>query len=125
MGFWIFMIISELLIPIIMIVFGRIFMKKPPGTINSVYGYRTKRSMKNMDTWTFAHKYFGRIWYICGLILLPISIIPMFFVLGKETGIIGTVGGVITFVQLVLLFATIFQTEYALSKRFDAEGNAR
>ena len=125
MGFWIFMMIMELLIPFIMIIFGKSFMKKPPRTINYAYGYRTKRSMKNMDTWTFAHKYIGRIWYISGLALLPISLVPMIIVLGTEKDIIGTVGGVITFIQLILLIGAIFPTEYALSKKFDSEGNAR
>ncbi len=125
MGFWIFMMIMELLIPIIMVVFGKVFMKRPPSTINFAYGYRTKRSMKNMDTWIFAHKYFGKIWYISGLILLPVSVIPMILVVGKEPGIVGSVGGIVNFVQLILLIGAIIPTEYALSKRFDCEGNAR
>ena len=125
MGFWIFMMIMELLMPLLMIIFGKIFMKYPPSSINYVYGYRTKRSMKNMETWVFAHKYFGKIWYISGLILIVVSIIPMIFVLGKDITIISTVGGVVMIAQLIPLIGAIFPTEYALSKRFDSEGNAR
>ena len=55
MGFWIFMLIMDLLTPAIMIGFGRGFMKHPPKTINMVYGYRTSMSMKNKETWDFAH----------------------------------------------------------------------
>ena len=47
MGFWIFMLIMNLLIPVTMIGFGRLFMYKAPGAINVVYGYRTSISMKN------------------------------------------------------------------------------
>ncbi|MDO4554333.1 MAG: SdpI family protein, partial [Lachnospiraceae bacterium] len=28
--------------------------------MNGLKGYRTSRSMKNMDTWKFAHEYSGR-----------------------------------------------------------------
>ena len=57
MKFWIFMLIMDLLLPFTMIGFGRYFMKKAPKEINSVFGYRTSMSMKNKDTWEFAHKY--------------------------------------------------------------------
>ena len=77
MGFWIFMLIMDLLLPFTMIGFGRNFMKKAPKEINSVFGYRTSMSMKNKDTWEFAHKYCGKVWYVCGMVL--ISLLPMLF----------------------------------------------
>ena len=62
MVFQFFMFMSVLLIPVIMVVFGALFRKKAPGRINLVYGYRTLRSMKNVDTWNFAHHYIGKKW---------------------------------------------------------------
>ena len=70
MGFWIFMLIMDLLIPFTMIGFGYIFLKKAPKNINTLFGYRTTMSMKNKDTWEFAHKYCGKLWYVWGMILL-------------------------------------------------------
>ena len=77
MGFWVFMLMMEMLIPIAMIGVGRVFLRHPPDRINRVVGYRTAMSMKNRDTWEFAHRYCGRIWYISGLILLPVSVAGM------------------------------------------------
>ncbi len=125
MGIWIFMVIMDMIMPIIMIVFGNLFMKRPPSTINNAYGYRTKQSMKSVEAWTFAHKYFGRIWLISGLILIPVSVIPMVFVLNKESRTIGIVGSLIEFVQLFALIIAILPTELALSKQFDSEGKPR
>ena len=79
MGFWIFMLIMDLLLPFTMIGFGRYFMKKAPKEINSVVGYRTSMSMKNKDTWEFAHKYCGKVWYVCGMVMLPITVIFMLY----------------------------------------------
>ena len=45
MGFWIYMFIMDLLIPIIMILFGRAFLKKAPKEINYVFGYRTLQTV--------------------------------------------------------------------------------
>ena len=60
MGFGIFMLLMDLLIPLTMVVFGKMFMTKSPKNINAVFGYRTTMSMKNKDTWEFAHKYCGK-----------------------------------------------------------------
>ena len=125
MGFWIFMLAMNLLFPLIMIVMGRYFMKKSPKEINYIFGYRTNMSMKNKDTWDFAHKYFGKHWFRLGWLLIPISVIPMLFVIGKGEDIIGTVGMVVMVIDLILLIAPIFPTERALKKIFDKDGNKR
>ena len=122
MGFWIFMLCMVLMIPVIMIVFGWIFMKKAPGKVNWVFGYKTKRSMTNEDTWAFAHKYIGRLWWICGFVLLPLSVIPMLLLSGKDKDMVGNVGAFITMVQMIPLVGTIFPTERALKKNFDENG---
>ncbi len=125
MGFWFFMLIMDLLIPFTMIGFGRAFMKKAPNEINAVFGYRTSMSMKNKDTWEFAHKYCGRIWFVCGWAMLPITVISMLLVIGKNVDYIGTVGGIICGVQFIPLIGSIFPTEIALKNNFDESGRKR
>ena len=56
MAFWVFMLIMGLLIPLTMVGFGKLFLTRAPKNINMVFGYRTVMSMKNRDTWEFAHK---------------------------------------------------------------------
>ena len=125
MGFWIFMLVMDLLIPFTMICFGYLFLKKVPENINALFGYRTALSMKNKDTWEFAHKYCGKLWYVWGLILLPVTVLPMFFVLGKSEDMIGTVGGILCGIQMIPLIGCIFPTERALKRNFDYNGNRR
>ncbi|MBQ2275626.1 MAG: SdpI family protein [Lachnospiraceae bacterium] len=125
MAFWIFMLCMILLVPLTMICFGRIFLKNPPKEINSIYGYRTPRSTKNIETWKFAHHYSGKLWFQWGVILLPLSILPMFFLLGKSTDEIGTWGSIICLLQIIPLVGVIFPTEAALKKTFDENGNKK
>lgn len=125
MGFWIYMFIIILLIPCSMIGFGKLFLKRPPKDINAVFGYRTSRSMKNKETWDFAHKYCGKLWYRAGLVLLPVSAIAMLFTIGKSTDFIGNVGGTICAVQLAAAIGPIFPTESALKKNFDKNGRRK
>lgn len=125
MGFWIFMVISDLVVPAIMLLFGKVFLKSAPKEINIAFGYRTNMSMKNRDTWEFAHKYIGKIWYYAGWILTPGSIIPMLFVIGKNENTVGTLGAVLCVIQLAVLIGSIFPTEHALKKTFDKYGRRR
>ena len=125
MGFWIFMFIMVLLIPFTMIFFGWLLFRKTPKKINFVYGYRTKRSMMNEETWRFANQYFGKVWCFCGLILAPLSVIAIAIVFGKGPGTVGTVGGMITMLQMIPLGGAIIPTEIALRKKFDENGKRR
>lgn len=124
MGFWIFMLIMDLLIPFTMIGFGKYFMEKAPKEINAVFGYRTTMSMKNKDTWEFAHKYCGKLWWIWGWVMV-VPVFALFFVLGKDADTVGTIGGIVCFVQTIPLAAAIVPTEIALRRTFDKNGNRR
>ena len=122
MGLWIFLLLMDLVIPLTMIGFGTRFVRRPPDRINAVFGYRTRRSMRNTDAWRFAHSYFGRLWRTLGWILLPLSVIPMLLVLGKDEQTIGWTGSIVMFAQMIALIAPIFPTERALKRRFEVSG---
>lgn len=125
MWFWWFMFACGLIIPLIMIIAGILMWKRCPKTINFLFGYRTERSMKNQDTWKFAHDYCGRLWWKIGLLLLvPSALIYIPFYNSGET-IIGVVGLIICTVQLVVLIASIFPTETALKKTFNDDGTRK
>ena len=116
---WVIMFFMELFIPLAMIGFGRIFMRGGPKDINNTFGYRTKLSMKNKDTWEFAHRYCGKLWTFTGLVMLPVSEIPLMFVLKRDTDTVALVGLLVMFVQLVPMLVPILLTEAALKRTFD------
>lgn len=119
MAFWVFMLCVDLLLPFTMIGFGRYLRNYPPKEINSVFRYRTRRSMKTMETWNFAQAYFGRLWLIFGCVALPTSVVPMLFFIEKDTKTVGYAGAVICAIQLLFLFFPILLTERALRKKFE------
>ncbi len=125
MGFWIFMMIINLILPITMILLGRYYSCKAPKNINWVYGYRTPMSTKNKDTWEFAHKLLGKLWYRCGIVLLPLSVLVMLLVLGKRENVVAITGEIICGVQVVIMVLVIHPIERALRKNFDKDGNKR
>jgi len=99
MLFWAFMFTMDLLVPLTMLYFGARFEKNAPQEIHAAFGYRTTMSMKNKETWRFAHEYIGRLWKKCGWLLLLISAVVMFFALGKDVIGVSIMGGVICAIQ--------------------------
>lgn len=123
MGFWIWMFVVAILCPNIMIIAGLYFRKSAPKKINAFLGYRTTMSMKNRDTWEFAHKYIGNLWSVLGFTLIVPSAVPMFFLIDKSEELISVFSLVICFVGMAAIIASIIPTEKALKKNFDKDGN--
>ena len=56
---------------------------------------------------------------ICGLVLLPISVVAMIVVMSKGDDIVGIAGAIIEIVQMLILVGSVVPTEAALKKTFD------
>ena len=81
--------------------------------------------MRNQDTWNFAHQHFGKLWLVCGLVSIPVSIVPVSLVIGKSEHVISMTGLIVLGLQVILLVATIIPTERALKENFDEYGRPR
>ena len=108
-----------------MIACGWMMWKHCPKNINGLIGYRTSRSMRNMDTWNFAHEHCGKLWWKIGWIILIPSIIVHIPFYGTEDNVIGVAGGILATIQVIILIASIFPTERALKRNFTDDGIRR
>ncbi len=140
MGFWIFMLCMVLLTPLAMIILGKrainfevkdkFDMTKYRRKINIkgkkewlyLSGYRTRRSMKNDETFKFSQKLAGKYWFPSGLILLFPSLVAMYFVIGKDKNTIAWIGLVVVAVQMIVLLIPMIPVERALKNNFDKDG---
>lgn len=125
MTFGITMMAINLLIPFLMIVFGYVFRKRPPKKINHLLGYRTTMSMKNQETWEYAHHHCGTIWQRVGLCMLIVSFLFILFAIGKGTQAVDDYSPVAIVVQTAVLVGSVIPTEVALRKKFDRNGKSR
>ena len=125
MWLWWFWLICDLFIPLVMIVVGRMTWKHCPKNINSLIGYRTTRSMKNMDTWKFAHEYCGKLWWKLGwliMILTALMYIPLY---QGNDNMVGIAGNVLITIQCIVLIISIYPTEKALKEHFNDDGTRK
>jgi uncharacterized membrane protein len=118
---FLFLFSTTLLIPITMLVVGIFWRRHAPKSINSIYGFRTAMSMKNQETWDFAHACCSRVWLICGLWILPLTVIAMYLCRSNfVTASLWILG-----VQLAILVCSVIPTCRALNRRFDREGRRK
>ena len=124
LAMWAFMLAMNLLIPATMIGFGLMYLKKPPGKVNGWVGYRTSRSMKNQDTWDFAQRYMGKVWWKWGWIMLPpVVLAQALTLLCPDVNSMCSWSLVPTTAETVVLMVSIIPVERALKQNFDKDGN--
>lgn len=115
--FW----IVDLIIPVVMVIIGMVFSNRPPRKINEISGYRTRNSMLSENTWIYANKRCGILYFKEGFILLLVIIISKLFIpIPKEyLSIIHVLLGVIA------LVIPIPFVENELRTKFDSLGNKK
>ena len=109
--------IGHLLIGPLMLLISYIFAKYPPKKINDLYGYRTKRSMRNQDSWDFANRYSIRLMWKISLLTCVVQVIGVILI---DEGVALLTASI---VLLATLIYSVYLTEKALKKTFDKEGN--
>ena len=111
-----------LILPITMVGFGDYFKKGNPARKNTFFGYRTRRSLKNMDTWRYAHEVCGTLWVRFGWILILLSSVTLLFYINKSVEDLADITLLIMSVQLVAMLGSIIPVEMSLKKTFDKHG---
>ena len=124
MELWQFLAVS-LGCSLVLIVIGFWFRKLWPQKPNWIIGYRTSMSMKNKETWVFAHAYCGKILILSGLIIIPVSIAAA-ILLELDSLVFETLLAWAVLILIVVpLIISIIPTEMALRKEFDRNGERR
>jgi uncharacterized membrane protein len=96
---------------------GFLLWRFPPKNINSLYGYRTKSSMKNQARWDFSQQFSANEMIKWGVVMLLSSILGLVTHLSESLGTILGIG--------LLILATItllIRTERAIKERFGEDG---
>lgn len=100
-----------------LILVGFIMLKWPPKEINSLYGYRTKRSMKNQMNWDFSQPFSAKKLILWGFIYLLSAGLGFFSDLSSGWSIAVSLG-----ILIVIIIIMFYQVESAI-KRFENEGS--
>ncbi|TYB74408.1 SdpI family protein [Bizionia saleffrena] len=102
------------LVGVIFVLVGCIMHLFPPKKINPLYGYRTRRSMKNQEQWDFAQTYASKLLIFCGVTLTFISLLG--FVLEVSHDIAAILS---TLLIIGSIIPVLVKTEKAIKTKFD------
>ena len=119
------LMITIFLIPLVMVICGMSYVKRGPKRITRLQGYRTKMSMKNRDTWDFAHKYLGDLWFKLGVPMLAVTSVVSLVVFRETNEKIMFWCTVIVAIHIAVMVLPIYFTEKALKANFDENGKWR
>ena len=117
----IIMAVCMVLVPSLVLLFGVLLRKHPPER-NALFGYRTRRSMRDQETWSFAQAYIGKLWIPLGAVLLTASAVVTAVFWSKDVNVFGKAVEAASYAQIAVMLLTIPITERALKKKFENEG---
>lgn len=112
--------IVTLLVGCILAAIGGIALAYPPKKINKLYGYRTKASMRNQQTWEEANRYSAKQMLYCGSVLLTIGVLSFLSPSVGKTNV-----NIATILTIIFSVLPLPLTELHLRKVFDKEGNRK
>lgn len=95
-----------------------IFRRFPPGKVNHFYGYRTRKSMRNQDTWEEAQKYSFAILFRLSLYCFAFPPV-LYFIYPEENFLITVIA------NTLLIIASLWFTEKHLDRVFDKSGHRK
>ena len=98
---------------LIFIAAGFIMFRFPPKTINSIYGYRTTKSMESQEKWDFSQKYSSIEMMKLGLILSISSLLGFITTFNNFTNMIIGLG-----LMLLMVITLIWRVEKAIKEKF-------
>lgn len=113
-------------VPLLILIFGVLMIVRPPRDVKTIVAYRSTMSLKNRDTWYFAHAVCGKLWCVLGVLLLLLSALAQFLILrtGNETLLtISTIA--LAVIQTLALIGTLPIVERRLKKAFHSNGRRR
>ncbi len=123
MGFWFYILITTLIVPVLMLLFGLYYGKNgAPKNIDGHSGFRSRRATKSWDAWVFTHKKAARLWKLMGVVMMPVTILLMLLTVKLSVEAINIFGSVLFLIQGITFAVSVIVVENQIKKNFNDVG---
>lgn len=123
MGFWAFTLVTVLILPVLILIFGLYYSKNgAPKNIEGRSGFRSRRATKSWDAWVFTHKLASKIWKIAGFVMIPVTAVLMAFAWGFSVEMLTFYSAIVFALQGFAFVGTIIYVETQIKKNFNDYG---
>ncbi|SDE81581.1 SdpI family protein [Riemerella columbipharyngis] len=109
-------VISILVFDLFIVVIPLLLYLYPPKEINYTFGYRTKRSVMNIDNWNFSQIFFAKRWLLVSVVVILTQLVIFFTAninLTKEPPVIPIISMIEFFIGSIFCY---FSTENQLKR---------
>ncbi|REJ83759.1 MAG: hypothetical protein DWQ44_00495 [Bacteroidetes bacterium] len=101
------------LVGLIFLLAGLIMRKSPPPKVNYIYGYRTRRSMRDQQSWEEGNRVSAILMIRYGMCMIVFGLVATIVPLTEISSIIAAL-----FIVLVFTFMVFVKTERHLKRKF-------
>lgn len=120
-----FVAFAMLIGPLIMVICGLLYLKKPEPRATYKRGYRTRYGMGSTEAWRYTQRLAGFVWTAVGGGLLAISLIVMLIALLRSPMVLVVAAAILMLIQLPLVSAVTVYIFVTVRKNYDKDGNRR
>ena len=118
MWFWLFMTLTVVSIPAVMLIIARVYEKRPPKYNHLLSGYRTKRSRKSPEAWAYAHERLCVYWKRIGWVMLIAAAACMLWFINGGEDTVAMAGSIVSMLEVIPMIGSIFFIERDLKGKF-------
>jgi len=122
---WFIMLLFDLIIPVVMALFGLSFIRKTPRRKRLRSGYRSKQAIRSEDARKFANRLCGYIWLPTGTVLFVITVVVMLINIGEDTTDLVKTAITLLIVQILVMAVSVIPVEIGLFINFNRKGERR
>ncbi len=123
MGFWAFTLVTVLILPVLILIYGLHYSKNgAPKNIEGHSGFRSRRATKSWDAWVFTHRLAGKIWKLAGIIMIPVTIVLMVLAVKFSVEMLTFYGSILFAIQGFAFVGTVIYVETQIKKNFNDYG---
>ena len=118
MEIWWIMLFMVLIVPVLMILSGKLMQNKFSVSSDHSKGFRSELACRNHETWGFANRYCGRLCFNYGIVLLAVSLAGHLLVYSRSVSAQLITDIAMILGQTVFFINAVLATQDALKKKF-------
>lgn len=111
--------------PLLLLIFGRMYLKNPPKEANYGLGYRFWWGMASLESWTYTQKLAGKVWSLLGCVLTAVMAVVCIILLFMEPMAMALGAALCLLGELVAVAAACIAINVKVMKKFDKDGYLR
>ncbi len=125
MLYWSLLSLAILVMPFLVLMMGLLRWLAPVKRINYYFGYRSWRSTRSKELWSYAQSFSGKVWTWVGAVLLVPGVVQCFVMAGKSMVYMAVAAICCIGVEIVAMLIAMAVIDLTLWIKFTWKGQRR